>query len=106
LVIPSPVSEGEEAAIYSLAGAKDDPDEQNEATSVAEPMSLSAIAAAHAPRRHRSPLRTLIEVVSGAVSGCLVAYYGLALYYGAHFDSLGLPKLSFLPWIDWLTRPS
>ncbi len=74
-------------------------EEENEAAAVVSQTST-------APRRRRrapkSGLQTLIEVVTGGLAGCLVAYYGLAIYFRADFKSVGLPQLP-LPGIAWLT---
>jgi hypothetical protein len=42
-----------------------------------------------------------MEAVTGGVAGCLVAYYGLALYFGPEFPKFGFPQL---PGYTWLTR--
>ena len=42
-------------------------------------------------RRSRSALRTVIEVVTGGLAGCLVAYYGLAFWFGPEFHRI-LPR--------------
>ena len=55
-------------------------------------------------RKPKSALQTLIEVVVRGVAGCLVAYYGLAFYYGPGFRNTGLPQLP-LPGISWITAP-
>jgi hypothetical protein len=55
-------------------------------------------------RKHKSALQTLIEVVAGGLAGCLVAYYGLAFYYGADFAAKGMPILP-LPGIESITAP-
>jgi hypothetical protein len=34
----------------------------------------------------------------------VVAYYGLAIYFGPQFHRVGLPKLP-LPFISWITAP-
>ena len=60
-----------------------------------------------APLRRRKPksaLQTIIEIVTGGLAGCLVAYYALAFYYGPEFKDVGLPKLP-LPFISALTAP-
>ena len=60
-----------------------------------------------APRRSRrrapkSALQTIIEVVTGGLAGCLVAYYGLALYFGPQFKTLGFPNLPLVGWVTTL----
>jgi hypothetical protein len=56
------------------------------------------------PRRQKSALQTVIEVVAGGLAGVVVAYYGLAIYFGPQFHRVGLPKLP-LPLISWITAP-
>jgi hypothetical protein len=53
-------------------------------------------------RAPKSPLRTLIEVLSGGLAGCLVAYYGLALWLGPQFKTLGFPELPLTSWVTTL----
>jgi hypothetical protein len=78
-----------------------DSDVENEAAAVAEAFPAKPVA----PRKRRKPksaLQTLIEVVAGGLAGCLVAYYGLAFYYGPEFGAKGLPILP-LPGIERIT---
>ena len=59
------------------------------------------------PLRRRAPksaLQTIIEWITGGLAGCLVAYYGLAFYFGPEFKNVGFPKLP-LPFISALTAP-
>lgn len=79
-----------------------DSTEHNEAA-----VAVSDFSRISAPRRRRKPksaLQTLIEVVTGGLAGCLVAYYGLAFYYGPEFRDVGLPQIA-LPGISWITAP-
>jgi hypothetical protein len=81
-----------------------DSPEHNEAAVAAGEFSRIS---AGVPRRRRKPksaLQTLIEVATGGVAGCLVAYYGLAFYYGPEFHNVGLPQIA-LPGISWITAP-
>jgi hypothetical protein len=78
-------------------------DEPNEAAAVAERVPATSAAAVLQRRRSKSALRILIEVVTGGLAGCLVAYYGLALWYGPEFHRV-LPELP-LPMISRLTAP-
>lgn len=90
------VSFEDHAAGGIIVGGEEE--EENEAATVASQ-------AAPSRRRRRAPksgLQTLIEVVTGGVAGCLVAYYGLAIYFRADFKNVGLPQLP-LPGIAWLT---
>jgi hypothetical protein len=76
---------------------------ENEAAAVAAEFPAKPAA----PRRRRKPksaLQTLIEIVAGGLAGCLVAYYGLAFYYGPEFAAKGLPILP-LPGIEWIVAP-
>ena len=61
-----------------------DSEGENEAAAVAErfPPCRSPLGRRRKPK---SALQTLIEVVAGGLAGCLVAYYGLAFYYGPEF---------------------
>jgi hypothetical protein len=76
--------------------------EENEAAAVA--VGQTRLAAMAAVRGRRPPpasgLKRAIEVVSGGLAGCLVAYYGLALCLGPEFRNLGFPDL---PGVAWLT---
>jgi hypothetical protein len=84
-------------------GLQHDSDVENEAAAVAEAFPAKP----GAPRKRRKPksaLQTLIEVVAGGLAGCLVAYYGLAFYYGPEFGAKGLPILP-LPGIEQITAP-
>jgi hypothetical protein len=87
-------SEHEEAGEYSLAAH------------VAEPRSAAPFSDRPPSRRRRpkSALQTLFEVVTGGLAGCLVAYYGLAFYYGPQFRHIGIPNLP-LPFIEQITTP-
>jgi hypothetical protein len=83
--------------------AQHDSEGENEAAAVAEEFPAKPVA----PRRRRKPksaLQTLIEVVAGGLAGCLVAYYGLAFYYGPELADKGLPILP-LPGIESITAP-
>ena len=78
-------------------------DEENEAAIVAS--GFRAVSAAGRRRRkQKSVLQTLIEVVTGGLAGCLVAYYGLAFWFGPQFRNVGLPQLP-LPGIAAITAP-
>ncbi len=93
---PHEISFEDHAAEGIIVGGEEE--EENEASAVASQ-------AAPSRRRRRAPksgLQTLIEVVTGGVAGCLVAYYGLAIYFRADFKNVGLPQLP-LPGIAWLT---
>jgi len=57
-------------------------------------------------RKTKSALQTLLEIVSGGVAGCLVAYYILAFWFGPRLvNEIGLPRLP-LPFISQMTAPS
>ncbi len=64
------------------------------------------VAASRLPRPPvpRSPLKTMVGIVLGGLLGCLVAYYGLAIYLGPDFKKRGLPELP-LPFIAGLIDP-
>lgn len=100
-VQPSTAAVGETAHVDGEP--QPDSEGENEAVAVAEQFPATPVAA---PRRRKpkSALQTLIEVVAGGLAGCLVAYYGLAFYYGPEFGTKGLPKLP-LPGIEWITAP-
>ena len=76
--------------------------EENEAAAVAVGQSRMAAMAAVRGRQPgpASALKRLIEVVTGGLAGCLVAYYGLALWFGPEFKAFGFPEL---PGVAWLT---
>jgi hypothetical protein len=84
--VPQPDSEGE-----------------NEAVAVAEAFTAKPVLARRR-RKPKSALQTLIEVVAGGVAGCLVAYYGLAFWYGPEFSKTNLPVLP-LPGIEQIIVP-
>jgi hypothetical protein len=74
-------------------------EEQNEAAMVAG----RVLTAGYARRRPpKSALKTFIEVVTGGLAGCLVAYYGLAFWLGPQFNSLGFPNLPLAGWVTTL----
>jgi hypothetical protein len=79
-----------------------DSEPENEAAAVAERFPTMPVARRR--RKPKSALQTVIEVIAGGLAGCLVAYYGLAFYYGPEFAAKGLPRLP-LPGIDWITAP-
>ncbi len=76
--------------------------EEDEAAAVAVGQTRLGTMAAVRGRRPppASGLKRAIEVVSGGLAGCLVAYYGLALCLGPEFKNLGFPDL---PGVVWLT---
>lgn len=102
---PSPGAAGEAGAetVHPQEEQASVPEGENEATVVAAEFPAKP-AATRRRRKPKSALQTLIEVVAGGVAGCLVAYYGLALYYGPEFAAKGLPILP-LPGIESLTAP-
>ena len=79
--------------------------EENEAAAVtAGQARFSAMAVVRGRRpASASPLKRLIEVVTGGLAGLLVAYYGLAIWFGPEFKKFGFPQL---PGTVWLTTPS
>ena len=78
--------------------------EENEAAAVtAGQPRLAAMATVRGRRPPASPLKRLIEVLTGGLAGCLVAYYGLAIWYGPEFTKFGFPQL---PGYVWLTTAS
>lgn len=77
--------------------------EPNEAAAVAEPLPASSVAAQLRGRPRKSVLRRVVGIILGGLPGCLMAYYGLAWYFGADFDK-HFPKLP-LPFIQRLTAP-
>jgi LSD1 subclass zinc finger protein len=77
-------------------------DEPDEAAAVAERMPATSVAAQLRRRRSRSAWRTVFEVVTGGLAGCLVAYYALAFWFGPEFNKY-LPQLP-LPFISRLTE--
>ncbi len=83
-----------------------DSEGENEAVAVAEAFPAKPLTPRRR-RKHKSGLQTLIEIIAGGLAGCLVAYYGLAFYYGPEFAAKGLPILP-LPGIEWITtaRPA
>lgn len=95
-----------EAETYGLADhsgdvAVEEEEEENEAVAIMGSVPKTA------PRRRRqkSALATLIEVVTGGLAGCLVAYYALAFFLGPDLKSKGFPIFTFLPGIERLTTP-
>jgi hypothetical protein len=95
------VVEGEtkESAEIPLAQSAQE-EEENEATAVVRQMPIGATRV-----RRRTPKpwwQTFIEVVTGGLAGCLLAYYGLAFWLGPQFN---LPKYTFLPFIAAWTAP-
>ncbi len=78
-------------------------DQENEAAAVARGLPASSVSAHLRKRPSRSAWRTALEVVTGGLAGCLVAYYGLAWWFGPDLDE-HLPKLP-LPGISRLTAP-
>ena len=105
-LIPLPSSMVEPAAATEPAAASNDSTvavQEDEAAAVVAQfvaVPLSAQLRAHAPK---SPWRTLIEVVTGGLAGCLVAYYALAVWFGPQFPNV-MPRLP-LPLIERLTAP-
>jgi len=97
-----------ESGGYFESAAEDEFEEEagveSEATMAAGPFSTMPVAARLQSRRQKSGLQTLIEVVTGGLAGCLVAYYGLAIWFGPEFHRVGLPELP-LPFISWITAP-
>lgn len=83
---------------------RDQADAENEANEAAAVVvdRASITAAPLRKRASKSALQTIIEVVTGGLAGCLVAYYALAFYFGPDFKNVGLPKLP-LPFISALT---
>ena len=79
-----------------------DPEGENEAVAVAEAFTAKPVVARRR-RKPKSALQTLIEVVAGGVAGCLVAYYGLAFWYGPEFSNK-MPVLP-LPGIEQIIAP-
>jgi len=77
---------------------------ENEAAAAAKQFPDVSATTQRRRRKPNSMLQTLIEVVTGGLAGCLVAYYGLAFYYGPEFRNIGLPQLP-LPGISWITAP-
>lgn len=77
---------------------------ENEAAAAAKQLPNVSATVRRRRRKPKSMLQTLIEVVTGGLAGCLVAYYGLAFYYGPEFCNIGLPQLP-LPGIAWITAP-
>jgi ferrous iron transport protein A len=78
-------------------------DDRDEAAAVAERLPTMSVAAQLRRRRSRSAWRTVFEVVTGGLAGCLVAYYALAFWFGPQFNKY-LPQLP-LPFIPQLTAP-
>lgn len=107
---PGEMMFGEEAEedTYSLAG--DHPVEEEAEAVEEENAAIAAIGGVgKAPvrrRRQKSALATLIEVVTGGLAGCLVAYYGLAFFLGPDLKAKGFPIFTFLPGIERLTTPA
>ena len=46
-----------------------------------------------------SALKRLIEVVTGGLAGCLVAYYGRPFWFGPGVQDVGFPELPGVPWL-------
>ena len=76
-------------------------EETNEAAAVTAGQTRMATMAAVRGRQPRpaSALKRAIEVVTGGLAGCLVAYYGLAAWFGPEFKSFGFPELPFVAWL-------
>lgn len=97
------------SAAPPAAGDETTPDVEADANlaselGIARQSSGMAMAPPWRERKQKSAVQTLVEVVLGGVAGCLVAYYGLAFWFGPQFHRIGLPRLP-LPWIDWITSP-
>jgi hypothetical protein len=78
-----------------------DSEGENEAVAVAAEFPITPVPARRR-RKPKSALQTLIEVVAGGLAGCLVAYYGLAFYFGPELAARGFPILP-LPGIERIT---
>lgn len=100
------ISSAPEVAEKEQAGMEEpqeaDFSEENEAAEADPQFPAMPATAQRRVRKPKSSLQTLIEVVSGGLAGCLVAYYGLAFWFGPQFRNVGLPKLP-LPGISWIT---
>jgi hypothetical protein len=83
--------------------AADEPpaDEENEAAAGAERVPIAAVLGRG--RKSKRWWQTPLEIITGGLAGCLVAYYGLALWFGPEFKN-ALPEFP-LPGITWLTTP-
>jgi hypothetical protein len=100
VTVDRPAAE-EIALAQDAAGEAEEP---NEAAAVAVGQSggaaMAAMAAMHGrQRRPASALKRAVEVISGGLAGCLVAYYGLAAWFGPEFKNFGFPDLPFVAWI-------
>ena len=91
---PSPENGGDDERISK----------EDEAVVISEEFPAMPASAQLRPRKQKSGLQVLIEVVAGGLGGCLVAYYALAFYFGPQFHRVGLPKLP-LPGISWIIAP-
>jgi LSD1 subclass zinc finger protein len=98
--IATAVSVGEPVGAPTESTSEPEPEAENEAAAVARQFPTMPVTARRR-RKHKSPLQTVIEVIAGGLAGCIVAYYGLAFYYGPEFS---LPKLP-LPGIEKITAP-
>lgn len=99
LVVETPPPEIPESE--SITVSQSEP--MNEAMAVAA--QFMAMATSMQPLQRRKPksgLWTLFEVITGGVAGCLVAYYGLAFWFGPQFHNV-MPRVPFLPFIDRIT---
>ncbi len=100
-----PRAEGEAEMALGHEEMATEAEETNEAAAVAVGQSGVAAMAAMAAMRSRQPgpasaLKRAVEVVTGGLAGCLVAYYGLAAWFGPEFKNFGFPEL---PGVAWLT---
>jgi hypothetical protein len=97
-VVRSPVAGEGKAEPKTVNPAKDEA-ENNDAAM----MTRRVLARGYGRRRApKSVLVRLIEVVTGGLAGCLVAYYGLAFWLGPQFKSLGFPILPLTAWVTTL----
>jgi hypothetical protein len=94
----------EHAAAMGFGDASHELAAENEAVAAARECAARPTTGKRRRRKERSPLRTLIDVVSGGLAGCLLAYYGLAFWFGPEFRNLGFPVLP-LPGIVQITAP-
>lgn len=124
-LIPVAGSIGKDASvedIFALAseqrdaesGAEVTPESLHEEQVSEEPEDEAAAVARHLPkvpvrlrqRRSKPWWQTLLEIGTGGIAGCLVAYYGLAFWFGPELQSRGFPVISQLPYITQLTTPA
>ena len=96
----------EEPGAISMEQAADEKAELAEENAAMAVVGRASIAGVRVRRRPpKSALQTIIEVLTGGLAGCLVAYYGLAWYFGPDFKNVGLPVIPYSG-VTWFITPT